>query len=99
MLEVLDLSPEVRDLAVGTLIMACLIGLVAVQHVVPEVWAQRAAQQRSKSCVPVKNLGRPAVDACAEMLAAFEEHKRAERRLPFAPSMPQLDPAPDHGIS
>ena len=101
MLEVLDLSPEVRDLAVGTLIMACLIGLVAVQHVVPEVWAQRAAQQRSKSCVPVKNLGRPAVDACAEMLAAFEEHRLTSqpktKPMMRAPSMPTLEEMLDEG--
>lgn len=81
-----------RDLALGTLVIASLV-LVVAYNLMKGQWKQRqAALRRSRSvCELVELDGGRALDACADMMAAFDERQPSSpRHLPLEPSLPTL---------
>jgi len=79
-----------RDLALGTLVIASIV-LVFAYNLMRGQWKQRqAALRRSRSVYERIELdsGR-ALDACANMMAAFDERQPSSpRSLPHEPSLP-----------
>ena len=84
---------ELRDLAVGTLVVALTIFALFVNSARGARAKRTRAINRAHSCPALVELkSTRALDACAEMLAAFDENSngRVERRPTLQPSLTAL---------
>ena len=86
------LTPELRDLAVGTAVVGFIIACCFLRQSHVSNRRHTKAMNRSLSCPALVELNsKTALDACAEMMAAFDDRRRNPRtRVPHVPSMPTL---------
>ena len=87
------LADPVFDLITGVSIIVLIVGGLAMRSAHKSSAPRRRAMKRSLSCPALVDLqSSRALDACAEMLAAFDEHKHSNtnKRIPRVPSMPTL---------
>ena len=85
-------TPELRDLAVGTMVVGSLIAFCFLRQTQASNQRQQRAMNRSLSCPALVELNsKTALNACAEMMAAFDDRRRyPKQRLPRLPSLPAL---------
>jgi hypothetical protein len=83
-----------QDLAIGTLLIALLVVVVAFDKTKPDLLRKMNARKRSASCSALVELeNHRALDACAQMFQSFDQRKPTTQRtarIPKSPSMPTL---------
>ena len=87
---VAPVSPEFRDLVCGTLVLGLIIAAFARQLSRSVHQREERAMSRSLSCPALVELkSSKALDACAEMMAAFEDRpgRKMRRKVPSLPTL------------
>jgi hypothetical protein len=92
------ITPELQDLILGTCVVALIIGVFASHESRVLLFRRRRAMSRSLSCPALVELkSKRAIDACADMLVAFEsmDERHQPKRIPRAQSLETLPEHPE----